>query len=133
MTKREPYKGDFIESSDLMATAAVRLRIAEVFAPGTQKCATGRDIDRPVLTFVHVEKRWVVSKTNERLLKAIFGPKTTAWIGQDITLGVRYLREAFGERNVPTVRVIMPDGIPMPYAARKHYGFATPEEAKAGR
>lgn len=123
---RDRYVGNFIESADLMHSDPVTLAIADAIPPGTEKSADGRLIDRPIIAFEKTDKRFILSKTNERLVKAMHGSKPRSWTGQPITLTVRYLPKAFGETNVPTVRVVLPDGVPMPMACRKHYGQAQP-------
>lgn len=120
------FEGDFVESADLMNSKPVTLTISEVIKPGSEQSKDGRMIDRPIIAFEKATKRFVVSKTNERLLKAMFGPKPAEWVGQQVTLTVRYLKQAFGESNVPTVRVVLPDDVPMPWSCRKHYGQEKP-------
>ncbi len=130
---RQQYEGDFVESADLMRSGQVTLTIAAVVPPGTERSKDGRPIDLPIIAFEGATKRFVCSKTNERIVKAIHGPKVADWVGKQITLQVRYLRQAFGEWNVPTLRVVPPEGIPIPMAARKYFGKSepfSPEELK---
>lgn len=124
--KPQRFEGDFLESADLMHSDPVRVKIAKVIPPNTEKAADGRLIDRPIIEFHKAHKRFILSKTNVRLMKSLFGPTPAEWVDKEVTLGVRYLKTAFGEKNVPTVRVIVPDGSPMPFGARKHYGSPTP-------
>lgn len=120
------FEGNFVESSDLMKSGAVSLKIKKVHGPNTIKAADGRLIDKPIIEFDGAGKSMIIGRTNERLIKAQHGGKASEWIGKEITIAVRYLREAFGERNVPTLRVILPSNIPSPYACRKHLGQEQP-------
>ncbi len=120
------YEGDFLEVADIMHGPPRVVEIADVDAPNTKKDAQGKLIDKPILTFAKARKKFILNKTNERLIKSLHGGKASAWIGNTITLGVRYLDKAFGDTNVPTIRVIAPDGHPIPKAALKFYGSATP-------
>ena len=126
MPEREQFVGDFVESADLMRGDPVTLVIEDVIKPNTEKSADGRPIDRPIVVFEKATKRFIVSKTNERLIKAMHGSRPSEWKGKPLTLTVRYLETAFGEKNVPTIRVVLSEGIPMPFSCRKHYGRATP-------
>jgi hypothetical protein len=119
------FEGHFVESADLMSKQ-VTLTIAGVVPPNTEADAKKKLINRPILSFNKTSKRLILGKTNERIIRAIHGPKASGWLGKAITLSVRYLPEAFGEKNVPTVRVVPPVGIPLPMNCRKHYGMETP-------
>lgn len=120
------FEGDFVESADLMQGPPVTLRIAGIVPPETETDAGGKIITKPIIAFEKARKRFVMGKTNERILKAIHGKKASAWIGKDITISVRYLRKAFEQENVPTLRIVIPDGMPVPFNVKKHYGKATP-------
>lgn len=120
------FEGEYVESADLMGGAPVTLVVKDVIPPNTEKSADGRLVDKPIIVFEGARKRFVMGKTNERIVKAMHGRKPSQWIGKSVTLGVRYLKSAFGENNVPTVRVIPPAGVAIPFAARKHYGSDKP-------
>ncbi len=125
--KRQQYEG-YLESADLMHADDVRVTIKEVIPPNTEKSKDGKLIERPILVFEQGKKnRMVVGKTNERILKAQFGAKTAAWVGQGITIGVRYLEKAWAERNVPCIRIIPPPGCPVPWTARQEKNFGRKE------
>lgn len=121
------FEGNFIESADLMQKQAT-LTIEGVVPPMVEKDKNGqgKPIDKAIISFRGTTKRLIVGKTNERIIKAIHGKKASGWIGKQIKIGVRFLREAFGEKNVPTVRVIPPPEIPLPMAARKFFGAESP-------
>lgn len=124
MSKDERYEGNFIESADMMTVPPVRLTIESVAAPNTKKDATGKLIKQPIIGFKETPKQFVCGKTNIRCIKADHGAKPDAWVGKQIVLTVRYLREAFGEKNVPTLRVIPANPVPM--GARKFMGYEKP-------
>lgn len=126
VNRPQRFEGDFVESADLMRCPPVTKTIKAVVKPGSEKCANKRVIDRPIIEFEGSSKRFICSKTNERLIKAIYGPKTSEWAGKQVTLMVRYLIEAFGEPDVPTLRIVLPRGIPMPFSVRKWYGSEKP-------
>lgn len=119
------FEGNYIESADLMRAQAV-LTIESVVPPNTESDAKKKLINRPVISFRGTSKRFILGKTNERILRAVHGRKASQWAGKQIRLGVRYLAEAFGERDVPTIRIIPPPDVPLPMGVRKHYGTEQP-------
>lgn len=130
--KMERYEGKFLQAADLMKSPPITVIIADVVAPNTDTDANKKLIDRPILTLKSPKsgkiagKRFIVNTTNKTLLKAMISTKATEWIGHEITLGVRYLKKAFGESNVPTIRIIPPAGFSVPFGSRKHMGSAEP-------
>jgi hypothetical protein len=121
------FEGDFVEAADLMQRS-VTLTISGVVPPNVEKDRGGKGklIDKPIFSFEKAAKRFICGKTNRRIIQAIHGKKASQWIGKTVTLGVRYLKEAFGEKNVPTVRVLPPPGVPIPMSARKFFGSEHP-------
>lgn len=121
------YSGHYLESCDLMQQPAT-LVIEAVYPPNSRKDqdGKGRPIDKPVLSFKGTSKELILGATNERLVKACLGRKASAWIGKSLKLSVRFLKEAFGQTNVPTIRVVLPPDVPMPFNCRKHYGADRP-------
>ena len=120
------FEGPFLESSDLMSRPLCRLKISEVAAPGSMKSADGRVIDKPIMAFEGAKKMMILNKTNIRILKAMFGSKASGWVGHPVTIGVRYLAKAFGQTNVPTLRIIPPEGAAVPFSVSKYMGSETP-------
>lgn len=127
------FDGPFIEAADLMSREDFTVTIENVIEPMTEKDARNKLIDKPILVLRGAKKRLIVGKTNVRMLKALHGAKATEWIGKEIKIGVRYLEEAFGERNVPTVRILPTADVPAPMAVRKHLGSKEPIGAKPRR
>jgi len=123
------FEGPFLESADLMSCPPVKLTIADVHPPSTVKSADGRMIDKPILVFEKTDRQMIVNKTNQRILKAMFGAKASGWIGHPVSVGVRYLSKAFGQTNVPTLRIIPPAGASIPFSAMKHMGSEAPVKA----
>lgn len=120
------FEGPYVESADLIHGKPVTVTISEVIPPNTERAADKRLIDKPILAFSNAKKRFICGKTNVRIIKAMYGKKPSEWIGKTITIGVRYLKHAFGEVNVPTLRVIPPPGTHIPMGARRFFGKATP-------
>jgi hypothetical protein len=121
------FDGPYLESSDL-TQRMVTLTISGVIPPGVEKDkgGKGKTIDKPMICFEKAAKRLILGRTNERIIKAIHGKKASGWIGKAVTLCVRYLPEAFGQTNVPTIRVMPPSNVPLPFNCRKHFGEAEP-------
>ena len=131
-TQEKPARieGDFMDASDLMHIAPVTLTIAAVVPPGTESWMDGkreRVIEHRILAFEGAAKRLILNRTNERLVKALYGPRSAEWVGKEITLAARYVK-AFGQNNCPAIRVILPDGSPIPQGARPHLGRKEPSE-----
>lgn len=122
----DKFEGHFLESADLMASRPVTLTISGIVPPNTEKAADGRLIDKPIIAFEKTDKRMIIGKTNERIIKSFLGSKPNEWVGQKVTVMVRYLKAAFGESNVPTLRIVPPEGKPIPFACRKHWGQEMP-------
>ena len=120
------FEGPFLESADLMSRPPCTMKISEVHPPDSMKSADGRTIDKPVLAFEGAKKMLILNKTNVRILKAMFGFRASGWIGHPVTVGVRYLAKAFGQENVPTLRIIPPEGAAVPFSVKKHMGSETP-------
>lgn len=123
---RERYEGAFIDASDIMASGDITLTIAGVIAPGAEKDASGKIIDKALVAFEKAKKRLVLNKINEKIIAMMHGNKASEWAGKQIRLTVRYLDKAFGQANVPVVRVVPGDDKPMTFSMRKKYGSATP-------
>lgn len=126
MSREEKYEGHFLESADMMTVGEIRLTIKSVVPPNTERDSAKKLIKHPIIEFEGTDKRLVCNRTNERCIKSQFGSKAEKWIGQQIVLRVNYLPEAFGEKNVPTLRVINPESVPVPMAARKWMGSDKP-------
>lgn len=116
------YIGAFLEAGDLMERDFYTLTIDSIAKPDTEKDSQGKRIDKYVIGFKEARKRWIVNKTNFKMLTAALGKKLSGWIGKKADLEVRVLKEAFGEKNVPVIRVRMPDGVEVPFGCRKHVG-----------
>lgn len=126
---REPQLQGFLSADDIgygheggNVISATIERIAE---PGTVKDATGKVVDREVVYFKKATKALVLNSTNTRILRLTYGRDKAEWIGKPIQLTVRFVN-AFGERDIPTIRVMPPDGVPLPFGVRKWAGRGTP-------
>lgn len=125
------YEGDFVEAAELMSVkGGVKVLIESVVAPNTEKDARKKLIDKPILVIKGGtrNKKLIVGKTNWKVLVAMFGKRSSGWIGKEITIAARYLpaSKGFGQANCPCVRVIPPAGQPIPKGAMDFMGTAAP-------
>lgn len=121
------FEGRFLDAFDILAAKKdVTVTISDIVAPGVERDAKEKLIDKAILSFKGASKRFIVTNINDRILKAIHGKAPSKWIGKEITLTVRYLKEAFKQPNVPVLRIVPPPDMPLTFAMRKHYGSATP-------
>lgn len=120
------YKSNYINATDILPHGEVTLEITEVIAPNTVKSEDGKLINKGILAFKGATKKLIVQPTNHSVLKLLHGPKPSAWKGHKVTLIVRYLEKAFGQTNVPVVRVKTTDDKPLPFSVRKKYGSPVP-------
>jgi len=127
-TLEERYEGDFLEAIDLPDGVLVQVSIEAVIPPDTEKDAGGKVIKKAILKFKDKKKRFVLNKTNYRLLKTLFGGDPAKWIGHTFNIQKRYLdaKHAFGQQNEMCVRVIPPIGTPIPKSAREFIGTKSP-------
>lgn len=120
------YTGNFLDASDIMKRGTISLTISGVVAPGSERDASGKAIKPAIVSFEKAKKRLVLNKTNQKVIAMSHGSKASEWTGKQITLCVRYLAKAFGQSNVPVIRVVPPDGIPLPWGVRDKYGSEKP-------
>jgi hypothetical protein len=123
--KKPPTR--WIEAADLMQGGPFTLTVKSVSAPNTEKDSDGALMEEPVIWFEEVPKGLVLGcKTNKRNVNAQLSTKAASWVGKKLTICARYLANAFGEKNVPAIRVLMPPGIPLPWQSRGQMGKETP-------
>lgn len=120
------FEGNFLDATDIAKVGEITLRIADVSAPEQEKDATGKVINKAILTFEKAKKRLILNKTNCKVIAGLHGKKASDWIGKTVTLCVRYLETAFGQRNVPVIRIKPGDESPLPFGMRKRYGSEKP-------
>lgn len=125
---RERFEGNFLDATDVMGRPPMKVKICAVVGPGVErdKDGKGKVIDKPIIAFEGCRKRLVCGKTNLRIISSQLGKKASEWVGKEVSLCCRYLAEAFGQKNVPVVRVLATDEKPLTFGMRKHYGSATP-------
>ena len=115
----------FLYADDLFRDgkwAEVTLTIEGIHAGGTIFGADKKAVDNDSISFVGTEKKLVLNKTNKRLLKiATKSSKSDGWLGKKVTI-YPVLINAFGEKNVPCIRVRVGDGNPVPFGVRKFLG-----------
>lgn len=108
MKVTEAFKGNFIEALHLAGLPKGKtLTIKSVADPGTVKSADKKVIDRPILYFEETDKGLILNKTNARTIGLRHGNEMNEWTGKTVTL-FGTVCDAFGEKNVPCVRVRVP-------------------------
>jgi hypothetical protein len=131
--KKEPRHEGFIASDDIgydnKGGNSVTLEIESTAEPGTVTDAKKATVQERVLYFKKAEKGLILNRTNERILRLLCGRKPSGWIGKTITLQVRFT-DAFGEVDIPTIRIIPPKGVPLPFGVRKWIGREKPTKTK---
>ncbi|NDE15357.1 hypothetical protein EBZ80_10545 [bacterium] len=125
MKVTDQFKGDFIDLLCVARDSDTILTIASVHESGSQTCADGRSIDKPVLGFEKTTKKLILNKTNARTIGLLYGNEMTGWIGKKIAL---YLttEDAFGQKDVQVIRVRSAD----PETGRQINIFRKPKSRK---
>lgn len=129
MTRIEDkYEGDFLEALDLPEGVLANVVIEAISPPDTEQDKAKKLIKKAIVKFKDRKKRFILNKTAYRTLKMLLGADTESWIGQPIQIQRRYLpaERAFGVKNEMCVRVIPPDGTPIPKSVRDFLGFKHP-------
>ena len=114
-----------MEAIDIPEGAHVEVEIESVADPDTETDASGKLIDKAILKFKAKKKRLILNKTNYRVLKGLF-TDATKWVGKKVRLQRRYF-EAFGIKNEIGIRIIPPDGTPIPKSVRDNLGTKRPQ------
>lgn len=122
---RAQFEGDFLDATDIPA-GGFTVTIAAIVPPNTERDATKKVIDKTILAFDGARKRLILNKTNLKIIALMYGKKASDWVGKKVTLTVRYLEKAFGQTNVPVVRIVPAEDKPMTFGMRKNYGAAQP-------
>lgn len=116
------FQGNFLDANDLIARGNITVTIEDVVPPNLERDACKKLIDKPILSFKSAKKRLILNKTNSKIISLIYGVKASAWIGQPITLTVRVIESAFGQKNLPVVRVVPPNESLLSFKMRSNYG-----------
>jgi hypothetical protein len=122
---RSAFECDFLDATDI-PPAGFTVTIAAVTPPGTERDKQGKNIDKAIVAFTGAKKRLILNKTNAKIIALAYGKKASEWIGKPVTLTVRYLEKAFGQKNVPVIRIVPDEKHPMTFGMRKNYGAAQP-------
>ena len=108
----------------------VTLRIQDVHNKGTLSSSDKKPIDKFVLAFHETEKLLILNDTNVRLIIALLQSKSASdWRDKQVTF-YPACGPAFGEQNVPWIRVRMPAGSLIPFGVRRHLGRDLTSEGK---
>ena len=126
------YEGNFLEGSDLSEGKRQTATIEAVVPPGTEKDSAGKVILKAIIAFKGAKKRMILGKTSYGVLKVLFGKDEEKWIGKQVDLMRRYLpsKFAFGIHNEMCVRIVPPEGTPLPGKVIKYLGRPTPYPAE---
>ncbi len=122
---RQQFEGNFLDALDI-PKGGITVEIVDVVVPDAEKDKTGKTIDKGILAFKGAKKRLILNKVNSKIIALAHGKKASEWIGKSITLTVRYLKTAFGQSNVPVIRVVPDESHPLTFGMRKNYGAAEP-------
>ena len=124
------FQGNYLDATDFIGRGEIAMEILSVTPPNEEKDATGKTINKSVIRFSRngkpATKALVCNKTNAKIIALQYGKKPSQWVGKTVVLTVRYLKEAFGQKNVPVVRIKAPENAPIPFGMRKNYGSVTP-------
>ena len=128
----DKYEGNFLEGSDLSEGKRQTATIEAVVPPGTEKDSAGKVILKAIIAFKGAKKRMILGKTSYGVLKVLFGKDEEKWIGKQVDLMRRYLpsKFAFGIHNEMCVRIVPPEGTPLPGKVIKYLGRPTPYPAE---
>lgn len=119
--------GEFLFAEDFAVDGVWKsyaLTIEQVFPENTLKTKQGREsklINKPVIQFTRSNKKLVLSKTNQRLVRIAMGTnKVSEWIGKKLTLYVAGDIPAFSFVTTG-IRIRCPENL-IPYGIRKFLG-----------
>ena len=104
---REFFAGDYVSWPELkMKDVTLTIRS---FSHEDVRMPGGKKEKRPVISFLEAEKKWIVNKTNARIIASLHGDIVQQWVGKKITLypdpNIR-----FGKDKVGGIRVRRPRG-----------------------
>ncbi len=98
---RTMFSAEFLGSWDLVGRD-VTVTISEVKA-GELTGSGGRKAKKPIVSFQGKEKAMAMNKTNSRIIAAMYGNDTSAWVGKMIT--IYPTQTQFGNDTVDCIRV----------------------------
>ena len=130
---RAQFDGNFLDATDIQCNgdaSGVTVEISGVVPPNTEKDNAGKQINKTILSFKGAKKRLIINKVNARVLCQLHGKKASEWVGKKVTLVVRYLEKAFGQFNVPVIRIKTDEAHPLTFGMRKHYGSEKPYKSE---
>lgn len=123
---------EFLYAEDLLQGGkwiTCTLTISAVIPPGTIAGSDKKVIQNHVLEFEKTPKKLVLNNTNKRLCKVSTGEsRPENWPGHKIEIYPASIN-AFGEKNLPCLRIKLPTGKPAPFATRKFMGRDLTKEA----
>ena len=115
----------FLYADDLLKDGKwveVKLTITRHVPGGTLTGADKSVVEHDAIGFEGTDKLLVLNKTNSRLLKIATGSsKPAGWIGKTVAVFPVSIN-AFGQQNLPCIRIRVKDGQPVPFGVRKFMG-----------
>jgi hypothetical protein len=124
-SNKHDFGDSFLYADDLVRDGKwiqATLTIKGVVPPNAIVGDNGKTIDKVCLTFEKTPKILALCTTNERLCRLNCGSgQSENWVGKSLTI-YPSLIDAFGEKDVPCIRVRLPKTIPVPFGTRKHMG-----------
>lgn len=123
---RVRFEGNFLDANDIRASGDITLEIAAAVPPNTERDAQKKNIDKWIVAFKGAKKRLILNTINSKIIVQQHGDKSREWVGKKITLTVRWLEKAFGQRNLPVVRVVPRSESDMTFGMRRNYGADKP-------
>jgi len=115
----------FLRAEDMLKDGVwkeVTLTIKEAHGPGTVKAKDKTTIEHPVLDFEKTEKRLVLGKVNQRLIKCATGVSNGEdLVGKKVTI-YPVVGDWFGQKDVTSIRVRVPQGKKRPFIQPKNLG-----------
>ena len=104
MKVSELFNG-FLEAEDLPEDKDITVTIEAVRqATPDDKGKDGRGLDKPIMRLSKVKKELILSKTNAKLIRRLYGNETNEWCGKEIQI-YRTTCIAFGDPKTPCIRV----------------------------
>lgn len=123
---RVRFDGNFLDANDVRSAGDITLEISGVVPPNTEYDAKKKLINRRIVSFKGAKKRLILNTVNSKIIVQLHGDLAQEWVGKKITLTTRWLESAFGQRNVPVIRVVPNSEGDLTFGMRKNYGSPRP-------
>lgn len=115
----------FLYADDLLRDGQwieATLTIAKFVPANSIKGANGQKVEKDAIGFDGTDKLLVLNATNRRLIKIATGSsKPEGWTGKKVTIYPVTIN-AFGQSEIPCIRIRIGSGQPIPFGVRKFLG-----------